>query len=107
MYARTQDHSAVLAQLDALKSADSGAMFAELIRAGLQALIEAEVTEVIGAGRYERADGRTPCTATGTDPRRCRRPPVMSRCRSPSCGQDRFSRRCWSAAAASTARCTR
>lgn len=33
-------------------------MFAELIRAGLQALIEAEATEAIGAGRYERSDGR-------------------------------------------------
>ncbi len=55
----TQDHSALLAQLDALKSADSGAVFAELIRAGLQALIEAEATAAIGAGRYERTDGRT------------------------------------------------
>ena len=33
-------------------------MFAELIRAGLQALIEAEATEAIGAGRYQRTDGR-------------------------------------------------
>ena len=33
-------------------------MFAELIRAGLQALIEAEATETIGAGRYQRTDGR-------------------------------------------------
>ena len=40
----THDHSALLAQLDALKSADAGAVFAELIRAGLQALIEAEAT---------------------------------------------------------------
>lgn len=54
----TQDHSALLAQLDALKSADASAVFAELIRAGLQALIEAEATEAIGAGRYERSDGR-------------------------------------------------
>ena len=54
----TQDHSALLAQLDALKSADAGAVFAELIRAGLQALIEAEATETIGAGRYERSQGR-------------------------------------------------
>jgi hypothetical protein len=38
----TQDHSALLAQLDALKSADAGAVFAELIRTGLQALVEAE-----------------------------------------------------------------
>lgn len=55
----TQDHSALLAALDALKSADSGAVFAELIRAGMQALIEAEVTETIGAGRYERSEGRS------------------------------------------------
>ncbi|MDH3046679.1 IS256 family transposase [Gordonia alkanivorans] len=54
----TQDHSALLAQLDALTSADSGAVFAELIRAGLQALIEAEATEKIGAGRYERSAER-------------------------------------------------
>ena len=41
----THDHSALLAQLDPLKSADAGAVFAELIRAGMQALIEAEATE--------------------------------------------------------------
>ncbi|WP_441316567.1 hypothetical protein [Gordonia paraffinivorans] len=45
----TQDHSALLAQLDALTAADSGAPLAELIRAGLQALIEAEASEKIGA----------------------------------------------------------
>ncbi len=54
----THDHSALLAQLDALKSAEAGAVFAELIRAGLQALIEVEVTEKIGAGRYERSEDR-------------------------------------------------
>ncbi len=54
----TPDHSALLAQLDALQSADVGAVFAELIRAGLQALIEAEATETIGAGRYQRAEDR-------------------------------------------------
>lgn len=55
----TQNHSALLAQLDALKSADAGAVFAELIRAGLQALIEAEATEAIGAGRYQRTQSRS------------------------------------------------
>ena len=54
----THDHSALLAQLDALKSADAGAVFAELIRAGMQALIEAEAAAKIGAGRYERTDER-------------------------------------------------
>ena len=55
----THDHSALLTQLDALKSADPGSVFAELIRAGLQALIEAEATQVLGAGRYERTEERT------------------------------------------------
>jgi transposase-like protein len=54
----TQDHSALLAQLDALKSADASAVFAELIRAGLQQLIEAEATAAIGADRYQRTEGR-------------------------------------------------
>ncbi|MFI2562292.1 IS256 family transposase [Nocardia farcinica] len=55
----THDHSALLAQLDALTGADSATVFAELIRTGLQALIEAEATDKLGAGRYERTDTRT------------------------------------------------
>ncbi|TQF69212.1 IS256 family transposase [Rhodococcus spelaei] len=55
----THEHSALLARLDALKGADVGSVFAELIRAGLQELIEAEATETLGAGRYERTDNRT------------------------------------------------
>ena len=50
----THSHSGVHAQLDALLSADPQAMFAELVRAGLQALIEAEASAKIGADRYER-----------------------------------------------------
>ncbi len=41
----TRDHSALLAQLDALTGADSASVFAKLVRTGLQALIEAEATE--------------------------------------------------------------
>jgi putative transposase len=55
----THDHSALLTQLDALKGADPASVFAELIRAGMQALIDAEATAVLGAGRYERTDDRT------------------------------------------------
>lgn len=40
-------------------------------------------------------------TAMGTGPRRCRPPPAISRCRSPSCGPGHSSRCCWSDAAAS------
>ncbi|MBT2273353.1 IS256 family transposase [Rhodococcus qingshengii] len=55
----THDHSALTTQLDALKGADPAFVFAELIRAGLQALIDAEATEVLGAGRYERTETRS------------------------------------------------
>lgn len=49
----------LISQLDALKSAHPASVFAELIRAGLQGLIDAEATEVLGAGRYERTVERT------------------------------------------------
>lgn len=55
----THDHSALITQLDSLKGADPASVFAELIRAGLQALIDAEATEVLGAGRNERTEART------------------------------------------------
>lgn len=55
----THSHSGVHAQLDALLSSDPQAMFAELVRAGLQALIEAEAAAKIGADRYERTEDRT------------------------------------------------
>jgi transposase-like protein len=55
----THDHPALIAQLDALKGADPASVFTELIRAGLQALIDAEATQVLGAGRYERTGERT------------------------------------------------
>jgi putative transposase len=58
-YTMTQEHSALLARLDALKATDVGSVFAELIRAGLQELIEAEATSMLGAGRYQRAEDRT------------------------------------------------
>jgi putative transposase len=53
----THDHSALIAQLDALKSADPASVFAELIRGGLQALIDAEATAALGArGTWRRSD---------------------------------------------------
>ena len=55
----THSHSGVHAQLDALLAADRQAMFAELVRAGLQALMEAEAATKIGADRYERTEDRT------------------------------------------------
>jgi hypothetical protein len=60
----THDHSALLAQLDALTGADSAGVFADLIRAGLQVSIEAEATDKLGAGRY-CAPTPAPPIATG------------------------------------------
>ncbi|MCK0441206.1 IS256 family transposase [Gordonia alkaliphila] len=60
----THDHSALLEQLTelgTLRSDELGlaGVLPEILRAGLQALIEAEATAAIGAGRYERSADRT------------------------------------------------
>jgi transposase-like protein len=52
------DESAVSALLDALRVGEGTDLVRELAQWGLQALIEAEATAAIGAGRYERSDGR-------------------------------------------------
>lgn len=102
----THDYSALLAQLDALKSAEAGAVFAELIRAGLQALIEAEAPRRSAPAATSAVRLARP-TATGIARGRCRPRPGTSRSRSPSCGRARSSPRCCSRAGASTRRCTR
>jgi transposase-like protein len=81
-------------------------VFSELIRVGLQALIEAEAIEAIVAGRYERAQGR------GTHRNKHRRKTVSTtggdtEVQIPKLRSDRFSRHCWIGAAVSTRRCTR
>lgn len=60
----THDHSALLDQLTEIASLRSDELalvgvLPEILRAGLQALIEAEATTKIGAGRYERSADRT------------------------------------------------
>ena len=52
------DESALSELLDALRAGDGVDLVRELAQWALQALIEAEVTERIGAGRYERSDER-------------------------------------------------
>lgn len=59
----THDHSALLDQLTEIASLRSdelglAGVLPEILRAGLQALIEAEATTKIGAGRYERSADR-------------------------------------------------
>jgi transposase-like protein len=102
----THDHSALLAQLDALVGADAGSVFAELIRAGLQALIDVEATAALGAGRYER-------TAERTDYRNGTRSKIVattsgtSKSRFRSCVLARSFRVCSSGGGGSIKRCMR
>ena len=53
------DQSALLEVLDALKAADVGDRVRQAAETVYQALIEAELTEAIGAARHERSDTRT------------------------------------------------
>ena len=53
------DQSALLEVLDALKAADVGDRVRQAAETVYQALIEAELTDVIGAGRHERCAERT------------------------------------------------
>lgn len=52
------EQSDVSALLDALRTGDGADLVRDLIRLVLQKLIEAEAVSVIGAGLYERTDGR-------------------------------------------------
>jgi len=52
------DQSAVVELLDALRTGDGVNLIRDAVRWVLQELIEAEATEVIGAGRYERTETR-------------------------------------------------
>jgi hypothetical protein len=98
--------SAVSDLLDALRAGGDLDLIREGLALVLQALIDAEATQHIGARPMSGASSG-PLIATGPDRGCCRPRPVMWSCASPSCGRDRSSRRCWSPAAASTGLCWR
>jgi len=60
--------SALSELLDAFRAGDGVDLIRESVRMVMQELIEAEATELIGAGRYERAESRT-TERNGTRPR--------------------------------------
>ncbi|WP_134772314.1 IS256 family transposase [Ornithinimicrobium flavum] len=64
----TLPQSAVSDLLDALRAGDGVDLVRESVRIVLQELIEAEATEAIGAGRYERTPGRV-TERNGTRPK--------------------------------------
>ncbi len=100
------DQSALLELLEALKLADVDDRVRTATEHLYQALIDAELTAVIGAAPHERTDTRT-AQRTAVDRGRSRRRRGIWSCGSPSCGPARSSRRCWSVAGASTRRCSR
>ena len=100
------DQSALLEVLDALKGADVGDRVRQAAETIYQALIEAELTDTIGAALHERTDTPAPTCATATAPGSRRPPPAIWSFGSRSCAPARSSRACWSAAAGSIRRCS-
>ena len=60
--------SALSELLDAFRAGDGVDLIRESVRMVMQELIEAEATELIGAARYERTEGRT-TERNGTRPK--------------------------------------
>jgi putative transposase len=100
------DQSALSELLNALRAGGDLDVVREALALVLQALIEAEAAEVIGAGRYERS-------ATRTTHRNGSRTRLLStkagdvELKIPSCARARSFRRCWNHADGSTGPCWR
>jgi Transposase, Mutator family len=100
------DKDALSELLDALRSGGD----LDLVRSGLQlvlqALIELEAAQRIGAEPYQRSPERsTHRNGSASAPSRPR--PATCSCTSPSCDPDRSFPRCWSRAGGSTGPCGR
>jgi putative transposase len=100
------DQSALLEVLDALKAADVDERIRQAAQTIYQALIEAELTAVIGATPHQRTDTRT-AQRNGHRPRVLATTAGDLELRIQSCGPGRSSPRCWSVAGGSTRPCLR
>ena len=100
------DQSALLELLEALKNTDVDERVRTATEHLYQALIDAELTAVIGAAPHERTPERTG-QRNGSRPRTFTTTAGDLELRIPSCGPARSSRRCSNAAAGSTRRCSR
>jgi transposase-like protein len=98
--------SALSELLDALRAGGDLDVIREGLALVLQALIDAEATQHIGARPYERSEQRT-AHRNGTRSRLLSTKAGDVELRIPSCARGRSSRRCWSRAAASTGPCWR
>jgi putative transposase len=100
------DQSALLEVLDALKVAAVDDRIRQAAQTIYQALIEAELTSVIGAGPHERNPDRL-AQRNGHRARVLMTLAGDLELRIPSCGVGRSSPRCWNGAAGSTRPCSR
>ena len=93
----TNSGASALAPL--LDGSTAGELIPELVRHGLQQLIELEVAAVLGAERHERSDDRLGYR-NGYRPRLLSTQAGDITCRSPNCGRAAFCTRSSSPAAA-------
>jgi len=98
------DQSALLEVLDALKAAEVDDRIRQAAQTIYQALIEAELSSVIGALPHERTGSRT-AHRNGHRPRVLASTAGTWSCGSRSCGPGRSSPRCWSGAGGWISRC--
>ena len=100
------DQSALLEVLDALKAADVGDRVRQAAETVYHALIEAELTDTIGAALHERTDTRT-AQRNGHRTRILSTTAGTWSCGSRSCAPARSSPACSSGDAGSTRPCSR
>jgi putative transposase len=100
------DQSALLEVLDALKVAEVDDRIRQAAQTIYQALIEAELTQVIGAAPHQRTPDRL-AQRNGHRSRLLATTAGDLELRIPSCGLGHSSPRCWSDAGGSTRRCSR
>jgi putative transposase len=98
--------SALSELLDALRAGGDLDVVREALALVLQALIEAEAAQHIGADRYQRSASRT-THRNGTRARLLSTKAGDVELRIPSCARARSSRPCWSPVDASIGRCWR
>ena len=102
----TLNQSALLELTEVLRTADGGQVMRMMLSAMLQALVDAEATSVIGAGPYERSEGRT-TQRNGTRDKTVSTTSRDLTVKIPKLRTGSFFPTRWPRAGASTSRCTR
>ena len=102
----TLSHTATAQLWESFRAGGRASLVREAVELALQDLIEAEATEAIGAGRYERTEARV-TARNGHRPRLLATQAGDVELEIPKLGRAASSRRCLSRAGASTGRCGR